>query len=400
MPYYLFSTVALFIHILMNVEMFTKRDNVPYIKHYRAFLISIMVFYISDILWGVFDATKNIPLLYIDTVFYFLAMGATIFFWTIFVIKYLAGKKIYSIIMMAISFTFLVAEIILLIINGFIPIFFQIDENCVYKALIGREVIFWLQVSMYFLITLYSILFVFKYKVKSNRRFVSISLFSVIMIVCIIIQVRQPLIPYYPIGCLIGVSVLDTYTLAETKEKFKSAFEETNVKFHENEEKLSEALSLAYIDPLTGVKNKYAFVELEEKYDKMISNNQICDFAVVVLDINGLKIINDTLGHDYGDRHIVDCVNIILKYFPHDSVYRFGGDEFVVVLTANAYINRHKSHDLFIKEIDENVINNKPVIASGMSRFKKETDNSFRTVFSRADKIMYSRKEYLKEHNN
>ena len=47
-----------------------------------------------------------------------------------------------------------------------------------------------------------------------------------------------------------------------------------------------------------------------------------------------------------------------------------------------------------------NVINNKTVIASGMSRFKRETDNSFRTVFSRADKIMYSRKEYLKEHNN
>lgn len=82
--------------------------------------------------------------------------------------------------MMAISFTFLVAEIILLIINGFILIFFQIAENCVYKALIGREVIFWLQVSMYFLITLYSILFVFKYKVKSNRRFISIFLFRTV----------------------------------------------------------------------------------------------------------------------------------------------------------------------------------------------------------------------------
>lgn len=93
MAYYIFSTVALCIHILINVEMFTKKDNVPYIKQYRLFLISIMVFYISDILWGAFDSMKNIPLLYVDTIFYFLAMGATIFFWTILLLNILLVKK-------------------------------------------------------------------------------------------------------------------------------------------------------------------------------------------------------------------------------------------------------------------------------------------------------------------
>lgn len=399
MPYSIFSVVALSIHILINVEMFTKKDTVPYIKQYRMFLLSIAAFYITDIFWGIFDYFKIYSALYTDTIFYFLTMGLTIFLWTIFVIRYLSSKRIYLILMKSISLLFLVSEVTLLFINAFIPIFFELDQNVNYHALLGREIIFYLQIFMYFLICIYSIIYVIKYKPKQFRRYVSISLFCMIMIGCIVAQVFEPLIPYYPIGCLIGVCMLNTYTLGETKEKFKNAYVETNEKFHKNEEKLEEALNLAYIDSLTKVKNKYAFFELEEKYDKLISNNEAQDFAVIVFDINGLKIINDTLGHDAGDRYIVDSVKVISDYFPFNDIYRFGGDEFVVVLTGNNYLNRQEYYDDFMKKIDDNLDSNNPIIASGMSKFKKETDNSFRNVFSRADKIMYVRKESLKEHN-
>ena len=96
MPYSVFVGVALAIHIFTNIDMFIKKDNVVAIKQFRLFLISIALFYTTDLLWGIFDESKlRIPL-YVDTVIYFIMMGATIFFWTGFVIRYLEGNKLFS----------------------------------------------------------------------------------------------------------------------------------------------------------------------------------------------------------------------------------------------------------------------------------------------------------------
>ncbi len=400
MPYYLLSAVALTIHILINVDMFLKKDNIPYIKQYRFFLISIMVFYITDILWGLFDTFKLITPLYVDTFIYFLAVGATIFFWTIFVIRYLSSKKIYIVIMKLISFSFFITEIVLLIINCFNPIFFDIDSNCVYYALPAREIMFYLQVFMYALIALYSIIYILEKRNKDCRRYTTISLFGIIMIICIIFQIKQPLIPYYPIGCIIGVCMLNTYTVSEAKEKLKTEFDDAKEKFKENKEKLNEALSVVHLDPLTGVKSRYAYVEAEENIDKLIAKNEISDFALVVFDINGLKIVNDTLGHEAGDKYIKDSISLIKEFFPTEEIYRFGGDEFVAILTGDIFINRQKLIDDFMMKVDENNKCNLPVVSSGISRYKRNVDNTFRSVFERADKMMYQRKEYLKENNS
>ena len=50
-----------------------------------------------------------------------------------------------------------------------------------------------------------------------------------------------------------------------------------------------------------------------------------------------------------------------------------------------------------MKEIEDNLGSRRPVVASGISRFKPDHDNTFKAVFYRADKMMYARKEYLKE---
>ena len=48
----------------------------------------------------------------------------------------------------------------------------------------------------------------------------------------------------------------------------------------------------------------------------------------------------------------------------------------------------------------ENITKNEPIISSGISKFRPETDNTFKAVFYRADKLMYARKELLKEHKS
>lgn len=78
-------------------------------------------------------------------------------------------------------------------------------------------------------------------------------------------------------------------------------------------------------------------------YKREVMHN-ICmqSYTVAMVDVNGLKSINDTLGHDAGDEHIVSVVNSIREYIrEEDIIIRYGGDEFVVVFKnctpANAY---------------------------------------------------------------
>ena len=88
---------------------------------------------------------------------------------------------------------------------------------------------------------------------------------------------------------------------------------------------------LAYRDALTGVKNKTAYQETIANLEERTRTGRP-EFAMIVFDINNLKIINDTLGHDFGDILIIDSCKLICKVFKRSPVYRIGGDEFVVIL--------------------------------------------------------------------
>ena len=68
-----------------------------------------------------------------------------------------------------------------------------------------------------------------------------------------------------------------------------------------------------------------------DKLDKRAADEKI-KYAVVVMDINNLKKINDNFGHEFGDMLIRDASRLIQKGFEDHIVYRIGGDEFVIIL--------------------------------------------------------------------
>ncbi len=398
MSYSVFVIVALVIHILTNIDMFVKKDNIVAVKQFRVFVIVIAIFYLTDILWGVFESNKLSVPLYVDTIIYFMMMGATVLSWTMFVTKYLEGNKVFSKIIKWTGIAFFTVEVVFLIINVFKPILFSVDKESVYTALWARDVMLYAQIGMHAIITIYSITTIIR-KVIVFRRYVAISLFSIVMITCIAIQLGDSYIPFYSIGCLIGVCILDTFGLSDTKERFKNAYQETSKMNEENKERLGQMMTIAYTDPLTGVKSRHACVEEEIRIDKLIATHKLNDFAIVVFDLNGLKNINDTYGHEAGDRFIIEAVRIITTCFPFETIYRYGGDEFIAILEGKDAQNRQQYHNNFMTMIDENVKNDKITISSGMSKYRKGVDNTFKAVFYRADKMMYSRKEFLKEHN-
>ena len=159
--------------------------------------------------------------------------------------------------------------------------------------------------------------------------------------------------------------------------------------------RLSQAQAKAQVDALTGVKNKHAYLEAEEKLDLLIAENEAPAFAVSLLDVNDLKKVNDNAGHQAGDRYLRDACAIICKNYKHSPVFRIGGDEFAVISQGSDYeqIDQLTAH---IAEQNEKARREGGiVIACGMARF--DGDSCVASVFERADQQMYLNKTGLKQ---
>ena len=157
---------------------------------------------------------------------------------------------------------------------------------------------------------------------------------------------------------------------------------------------LAEMSKIANYDSLTGVKNKHAYIDAEAKLNSLIEENESPDFAIIVFDLNGLKIINDTFGHQSGDQFIKDGCKLICDYFQHSPVYRIGGDEFVAIAQDHDYLHLDEIMNSFKQKILENLHHRKVVIASGSAVYSG--DRNVAAVFDRADKEMYDDKNQLK----
>ena len=168
----------------------------------------------------------------------------------------------------------------------------------------------------------------------------------------------------------------------------------TNHSYMSNRSRENE--KLANRDPMTGVMSKHAYLVREKEIDQEIQSGELKDFGVVVCDVNGLKKINDTLGHKAGDEYIRKACTMVCDIFQHSPIYRIGGDEFVALLTGRDYYIRKelltKLHDLSVDHISEN----EAVVSGGLSVYDPAKDHSLHDIFQRADERMYEEKKLLK----
>ena len=167
----------------------------------------------------------------------------------------------------------------------------------------------------------------------------------------------------------------------------------------EYEAKIGSAIDMAHRDALTGVKNKHAYVNVENQTDQQIEGggSDELEFAIVVCDINGLKQVNDEKGHSAGDLFIKDACQIVCEIFDHSPVYRIGGDEFVIILKGHDYEHRHDLLKRFYNIQVDNRHKSLVTVAYGMAEFMPGKDLRMQDVFERADSLMYANKKRFKE---
>lgn len=98
--------------------------------------------------------------------------------------------------------------------------------------------------------------------------------------------------------------------------------------------------SVAYIDELTQIENRTAYAKYTEELEFMIKNlsakaDDSQSIVYIALDLNDLKTVNDTLGHNKGDIYIKTAARILKTSFHSGRIFRTGGDEFAVIITGS-----------------------------------------------------------------
>lgn len=172
---------------------------------------------------------------------------------------------------------------------------------------------------------------------------------------------------------------------------------ELKTDLEDKDSKISTLSMQSFKDALTNVGNKGAFLQ---KMNELSESNK--DYAIVMVDINNLKEMNDKYGHKAGDWYIQGCCNLLCKTFKHSPIYRIGGDEFVIIVDAGDYPNRILRFDELTKafEICYQKETEKPweklSAACGMAENASD-DYSAELVFKRADKAMYAAKSDFKK---
>ncbi|MCR5485046.1 MAG: GGDEF domain-containing protein [Clostridiales bacterium] len=399
MYYSLFGILALLLLLITNHDiLLRKKESSPAQKKYRLFLLAVMVYYITDILWGILEWLSQTTLLFVDTELYFIAMAFGILAWTQYVIAYLEDKNTFRTFLTSAGIVFFIGIVIIVAVNVFFPIMFFFDEAGVYHEGIARNIALIIQIVILLLTSVYALRVSAKTDGAEKNRHFTIGLFGIIMLVLIAIQFFEPYLPLYAIGYMLGCSMLRTFVIENEKKEYRQDLESTLDREKQELHELNNAWKLAYTDAMTGVQSRLAFAEKEEKMDRELSAGSLNEFAIVVFDLNGLKEINDSEGHDAGDRYIKNAGRLICDVFKHSPVFRVGGDEFCVILEGQDFENREHLMDIFDRTIEKNRSNNEVVIAAGIAVFDPKQDNSFRRVFERADFMMYQRKDELKLH--
>jgi diguanylate cyclase (GGDEF)-like protein len=158
--------------------------------------------------------------------------------------------------------------------------------------------------------------------------------------------------------------------------------------------------SMSYSDELTGLSNRRGFFALAEQQLKLADRTKT-NTSLIYLDLDGMKRINDTLGHQAGDRALMETADVLRETFRgSDIIARMGGDEFVVLLQDAA----QQSDESIVDRLEANLqVHNHTAgrpfqlaLSLGIAHYDPARPCSLEELISQADALMYQQKQQRK----
>ena len=202
---------------------------------------------------------------------------------------------------------------------------------------------------------------------------------------------------------VIGQVMQETRTIQQNALRSRDELRATQQKVSEAENRIAElereleaTSDLVRHDQLTGVLNRRG---LEDVFSKEVSRAQRHDTVLCVglLDIDNFKRLNDSMGHDAGDKALVHLATVCRETLrPQDTVARYGGEEFIILLPetpledaviALTRLQRELTRKFFMHDNDKVLI----TFSAGVTQMR--TEDTQASVIKRADEAMYNAKQ-------
>lgn len=248
---------------------------------------------------------------------------------------------------------------------------FYVSEENYY----GHGSFYWLYTVVY-LITLVDLLFSFRTYSKNFKKHNRISLYSITALVCLGIFFQE----------LCGEDIRTSC--------ISLAFGSTLIFIHYNEfiqqkndENLAFQKKLIETDALTGLHSRYSYIMTLNEYRQ--AGRLPGGLAVFSIDINGLKFVNDNMGHAAGDqiiRYASECISEVFGRY--GKCFRTGGDEFIVIANIEKEKIAGIHNALQIAEKRKTGLS----LSSGYAISEEHPDLSIEELINVADKMMYADK--------
>lgn len=186
---------------------------------------------------------------------------------------------------------------------------------------------------------------------------------------------------------LIGIAA-DMFLVCSLKRAEINAFKEIDILTEKLREENEHLQAISLTDALTGIRNRLA---LRQDYD-LYRDHEV---TVMMVDLDKFKSINDTYGHKEGDRILKESAKLLTDSFGSQYCYRFGGDEFLVIIPdINEELFKERLNNM-MKSRPEIMENGEPVpigFSVGYVRAELTDNNKLREMFSAADELMYKAK--------
>lgn len=334
---------------------------------------------VCDFLWNLcFAESINLPAAarYLIDYCYFISFGVSSLCWLIYTEMVQKSGLPKNKKLLALYFVPLALLVILLAVNTFNGCLFYIDANGKYYR---GKLFYAQQVLSYGYIVISAVRCFLKANSRKNftQRGYLLKLVTFVIppIICGVIQIIVQDIPILSVGIVIS------YLLAY----------------------INSLERLISLDPLTGISNRREFLQRLEDDIKLLKVNE--DMYFLFIDIDSFKSINDTEGHNEGDRVLKEIANALKKYTKtvNGSCGRYGGDEFALYTVRDIdadFASVCAELEEYIEKQHIAYGGGKAVtVSTGCSKYLGDSDDIQGLVF-RADKEMYSLKKEKRRKKN